>query len=435
LSPTFHSLRNRNYRLYASGGAVSNVGTWMQRVAQDWLVLQLTHGSGTAIGITTGLQFLPMLLLGPWGGLIADRFPKRRVLVATQASMGSLAVVLGLLDVAGVVNVWHVFAFALLRGIVTAVDNPARQSFVVEMVGRDDLQNAVGLNSASFNAARIVGPAAAGVLIVLIGTGPLFIVNGFSFLAVIAALRAMRESDLNASPPARRGGGMVREGIRYVRGRSDLMLIIVIVGFVGTFGLNFQMVNALMATGVFHRGAGSYGLLGSIMAIGSLSGALLAARRGRPRQRLIVGSALAFGGLEIIAGLMPEYWLYAALLIPVGVSSLTLITAANATMQLSVAPAMRGRVMALYMAVFMGGTPFGAPVVGWLGSTFGPRWSLLSGGAISVIATAVAAGLLARRKGLVVRAHVRPRPHFDVLTAHEAQVAREVVLAEHARAS
>ena len=399
MSPTFRSLRNRNYRLYYAGGVVSNTGTWMQRVAQDWLVLQLSDNNGVALGITTGLQFLPMLLVGPWAGTLADRYSKRRLLVMTQAFMAAVAVALGLLDVTGVVEVWHVYLLAALLGIGTAVDNPARQSFVIEMVGPEDLPNAVGLNSASFNLGRVIGPALAGLLIELLDTGPVFLLNALSFLAVIAALTRMDSRRLQPAPRAARARGQVREGIRYVRSRPDLMTVMVLVFFVGTFGLNFQMTTALMATEVFDKGAGQFGLLGSVMAVGSLCGALLAARRGRPRLRLLLLAALVFGILEVAAGFMPTYLLFALILVPVGVSALTFITSANSTMQLGVEPVMRGRVMALYMAVFFGGTPVGAPLVGAVAEAYGARWSLVMGGVVSAVAAVVAAVVLARGTG------------------------------------
>ncbi len=418
MSPTFQALRIRNYRLYATGGIVSNVGTWMQRVAQDWLVLQLSGHSGVALGITTGLQFLPMLLLAPFAGTLADRYSKRKVLIATQAFMATVGLILGLLDISGVVQVWHVYALALLLGVGAACDAPARQSFVIEMVGRDDLPNAVGLNSASFNLGRVIGPSLAGVLIVLVGNGPVFLINAASFGAVIFALTRMRPSELMPMPRSPGGRGQLLEGIRYVRARPDLVLVLVIVFFVGTFGLNFQMTSALMATAVFGKGAGAYGLLGSVVAIGSLSGALLAARRGRPRLRLIVLSAVAFGVVEVAAGLMPTYLSFMALLIPLGLCQMTMLNAANATMQLGVDPVMRGRVMALYMAVLMGGTPIGAPLVGALAEAFGARWSLIAGGLISAGAAIVAGSLLARRQGLVLRDELhlpsaRSDPRFD----------------------
>jgi MFS family permease len=407
MSPTFQALRNRNYRYYATGGVVSNTGTWMQRVAQDWLVLQLSGQSGTALGITTGLQFLPMLLLAPFAGTIADRYSKRKVLIATQSFMAVVGATLGVLDVTGVVQVWHVYVLALLLGVGAACDAPARQSFVIEMVGRDDLANAVGLNSASFNLGRVIGPAVAGFLIVLVGTGPVFLINAASFAAVIVALAKMRPAELMPMPRAPRGRGQLLEGIRYVRGRPDLVMVMVVVFFVGTFGLNFQLTSALMATEVFGKGAGEYGLLGTVVAIGSLSGALLAARRGRPRIRLIVAAAVAFGVVEITAGLMPSYWTFMATLIPLGLCQMTMLNSANATMQLAVDPALRGRVLALYMAVLMGGTPVGSPLIGALAETFGARWSLIGGGAISAGAALVAGAVLARRQGLVLRDELR----------------------------
>jgi MFS family permease len=414
VSSTFRSLRVRNYRIYFLGGLVSNAGTWMQRVAQDWLVLQLS-GSGTAVGITTALQFLPMALFGLWGGVLADRLPKRQLLMASQAFLGTQALVLGLLVVSGTAQIWQVYVLAFLMGIGTAIDNPARQSFVVEMVGRDDLPNAVALNSLSFNAARLLGPAIAGVLIAAIDTGPVFLINAVSFLAVILGLRLMRTEELAPSPRSPRGKGQLRAGLRYVAGRPDLLLAVIIVFFVGTFGMNFQLTLVLFADRVFHQGADAFGLLSTAMGAGMLSGALLAARRSVPRLRILVVAAIVFGVLEIITGLMPTYWTFAVMLVPTGMALLTMITTANATMQLGAAGAMRGRVMALYMMVFFGGTPLGAPLIGWLAEQFGPRLSLLAGGAISMIATAVATVLLARRQGLVIRARLRPRPHVYVL--------------------
>jgi MFS family permease len=422
---TFRALANRNYRRYASGALVSNTGTWMQRVGQDWLVLQLSGGSGAALGITTGLQFLPMLLLSPYAGFIADRYPKQRVLLATQLSMAIPAAVLGVLAVTGVAQTWHVYVLALLFGVGTAFDAPARQSFVVEMVGPDDLANAVGLNSASFNLGRVLGPALAGGLIALLGSGPeatgwVILLNAASYLAVIASLRALDESRLHPSVPARRGTGAIREGLRYVRGRPDLMMILAIVFFVGTFGLNFQLTTALMATEVFDKGAGAYGLLGSIMAVGSLAGSLVAARRAQPRARLVVVAAVAFCAAEIVAGLMPTYLTFALWLPLVGVTALTVITAANATIQLTVAPEMRGRVASLYLMIFLGGTPVGAPVVGWVGEEFGARWTLVGGGAVALIGTVAAVIVFLRSSGLVVRAHVGRHPAMSVSPAGKA---------------
>jgi MFS family permease len=409
LSPTFRALRIRNYRLYALGGVVSNTGTWMQRVAQDWLVLQLHHGSAaeasTALGLTTGLQFLPILLLSPYAGLVADRMPKRRLLQLAQAAMGLTSVLLAVLALTGVVTPWMVFTIAFAFGIGSAFDAPARQAFVSEMVGPDDLSNAVGLNSASFNLGRVVGPALSGLMIAALGsgvraTGLVILLNGLSYLAVIAALQLMRVHDLLPVDRAPRGKGMIREGVRYVRGRPDLMMILVAVLFAGTFGMNFQMTSALMATQVFDKGSGEFGLLGSTLALGSLTGALLSARReGRPRPRLVVLAGVTFGAVEIVLGLMPTYLTFALVTPLLGLSLLTMLNAANTTVQLSVAPVMRGRVMALYMMLVMGGTPLGAPVVGWVGATFGARWTLIGGGAMTIVGVLLAVALFRVLRG------------------------------------
>jgi MFS family permease len=404
LSPTFRALSNHNYRLYAAGAVVSNTGTWMQRVAQDWLVLQLTNLNGSALGITTGLQFLPILLLSPYAGLVADRFPKRRLLQVTQLMMALPALLLGVLALTGMAQTWEVYIIAFVFGIGTAFDGPARQSFVSEMVGPEDLTNAIGINSASFNAARIVGPAVAGGLIAAFGsgvaaTGGVIVLNALSYGAVVFVLQRMRADELDTPEPAGHAKGMIRDGLRYVRSRPDIMLILTIVFFAGTFGLNFQMTSALMATHVFHKGAGEYGILGTTMAIGSLTGALLAARRqGRPRHRLVVAGAVAFGLAEVVGGLAPSYLTFAVWTPVLGITALTMITAANTSVQLSVSPAMRGRVMALYMMIFMGGTPVGAPIVGWVGDTLGARWTLIGGGAATVLGTLLAVALFSRAR-------------------------------------
>jgi MFS family permease len=418
MSSTFAALRIRNYRYYASGSFVSNIGTWLQRVAQDWLVLELTD-SGGALGITTGLQFLPIVLFSPIAGVIADRYPKRKVLTATQLIMGTTAGLLGLLAVTGLVNVWHVYVLAFLFGIGTALDAPARHSFVNEMVDNDRLANAVGLNSASFNLARMIGPALAGLLIAWMGsgigaTGWVILLNAASYGAVIVSLSMMRADELTPVKPLGRAKGQLRDGIRYVRSRPDILLILAVVFCCGTFGLNFQMTTALMATEVYGKGAGEYGILGSIIAIGSLSGSLLAARRKRPRQRLIVLGAIGFGGIELVAGLMPTYLTFALVLPLCGLAALTVITAANAFVQMTTSTEMRGRVMALYMAIFMGGTPVGAPLLGWIAEHFGARWTLIGGGAMSAMGTIVATLVLARRQGVRISPHLRPRPGVSI---------------------
>jgi MFS family permease len=401
-------LRNRNYRLFATGQVVSNSGTWMQRVAQDWLILSLTHGSGTALGITTGLQFLPLLLFGLYGGVLADRFPKRRILMITQAVMGALALLLGVLALTGTAQVWHVYALAFLLGVATVVDNPTRQTFAVEMVGPNDLSNAIALNSAIFNTARIVGPAIAGVLIAAIGTGPVFIVNAASFGAVLLGLYLMREDDLYVRDRVPRAKGQLREGLHYVRERRDLVMLLIIVFFVAAFGMNFQMTTALMSREVFHSGASSFGLASTMLAVGAVSGSLLAARRKRPRMRLMLVAAAFFGVLEIVSGVMPNYGLFLVMLIPTGVALLTFNTTANAVMQLSVPASMRGRVMGLYMLVFAGSSPIGAPLLGWLAEVFGPRSSLIIGGVVSVAAVLGVVAVMAPGSALEAL-RLRPR--------------------------
>jgi MFS family permease len=414
VSPTFRALSIHNYRLWATGAIVSNTGTWMQRVAQDWLVLTvLTSNSGTAVGITTGLQFAPTLLLAPSAGALADRVDRRKVLVATQTALGVLAAVLGILVLTHTAQLWQVYVLALLLGTVSAVDAPARQAFVSELVPTDVLPNAVGLNSASFHAGRLIGPGIAGLLIHWFGTGPVFLINAVSFAAVVTSLTRMRLRELRPVPRRPRGGHAIREGLSYVRHRPDILLTMVIVGMIGTFGLNFQVTTALMARLVFDKGAGEYGLLGSIMAIGSLGGALLAARREHPRLRLVIGAAFAFGVFATISALMPTYELFALSLIPVGLSSLTLMTSANASVQMSTDAVMRGRVMALYIAVFMGGTPIGSPIIGWIGETFGARYTILLGGVVALLTAAGAALWLVLHDGVrvSVRGTVTHREH------------------------
>jgi MFS family permease len=396
----FRSLRVRNYRLYASGQLVSLTGTWMQRVAQDWLVLELTN-SGTALGIVTALQFGPALIFGLWGGVLADRVDKRKLLLATQTGLALLALILGLLDIAGLVQYWHVLVLATALGLITAIDTPVRQSFVVEMVGRDELTNAVAINSTIFNSGRILGPAVAGVMISAVGTGWAFVTNAVSSLAVIAGLVMMREAELFPSPPLRRAAGQLREGFRYVRGRRDLLLTMVLIFVFGTFGLNFAITCALMAKQVFHRGASGYGMLSTALAVGAFCGAVIATRRTkRPTALYLLAMAAVFSVAEIAAGLMPDFLWTAIVLVPTGLAMLSVSTAANANVQLGVAPMMRGRVMALYLVCFMGGTPFGAPMIGWVAGAAGPRWGLIGGGLVCLLSVAGLAVAVARHRGL-----------------------------------
>ena len=398
-SSTFSSLKIRNYRLFATGAIVSNTGTWMSRITQDWLVLSLT-GSSAAVGITTALQFLPMLLFGLYGGVIADRHPKRRMLFFTKGALGLCGLALAVLTLSEQVQVWHVYLVAFLLGMVTVVDNPTRQTFVSEMVGPDQVRNAVSLNSANFNSARLIGPAVAGVLISTVGSGWAFLINGLTFLAPIIGLLLMRTSELHKVERVPPGKGQLREGLRYVAARPELIWPIVLIGFVGTFGYNFPIWLTAFADEVFHAGAGTYGLLNTLMAVGSVTGALLCARRASVRLRFLVGSAVVFGVLEAAAALSPSYWLFALLMIPTGMAALTLNTTANSSVQLATDPAMRGRVMSLFMMVFVGGTPLGAPLVGWVTDTFGARVGFALGGLVSALAAATVGLILARVGGL-----------------------------------
>ncbi|CQR63416.1 MFS transporter [Streptomyces leeuwenhoekii] len=411
----FSSLKVRNYRLFFLGQVVSNIGTWMQRIAQDWLVLSLT-GSSAAVGITTALQFLPMLLFGLYGGVLVDRLRKRPALLVTQTSMALTALFLAVLTLTGHVQVWHVYVAAFAMGLATVVDNPARQSFVSELVGRDQLHNAVSLNSANFQSARLVGPAVAGLMITGVGTGWAFLFNGLSFVAPLTGLLLMRARELHVVERAPRAKGQLREGLRYVATRPELTWTIVLVGFIGTFGFNFPVFLSAFADDVFHAGAGEYSLFNTLMAVGSLTGALLAARRGNARLRVLIAAAVAFGVLEIVAALSPSLWLFALLMVPIGVFSMTVNVTANTSIQMATDPAMRGRVMSLYMMVFLGGSPIGAPIVGWITDTYGARVGFAAGGAIAATAAAVIAVVLARRGNLRLSVgwdHGHPRVRFE----------------------
>ncbi len=394
----FRSLRFANYRIWAGGALVSNVGTWMQRTAQDWLVLtELTHHDATAVGIVMALQFGPQFLLLPWTGFAADHYDRRKLLMVTQAVMGGLALILGLLTVTGLIQLWHVYIFAFLFGCAAAFDAPARQTFVTELVGDKYLANAVALNSTSFNAGRMVGPAAAGLCIAAVGTGWAFLVNGFSFIAVLCSLNLLRVADLHPSHRALRKPGSVIEGFSYVRGRADLMAIVVMLFLIGTFGLNFPIFISTMAVSVFHVGAREFGLLSSMMAVGTIVGALLAAGREAPRFSLLVVGSAIFGLGLAFAALAPGYWLFGGALVVTGIAALTITNSSNGLMQLTTEPAMRGRVIAIRMAVALGGTPIGAPFVGWIANTFGPRWAIAVAATAGLAAAAVGARYLMQR--------------------------------------
>jgi MFS family permease len=395
----FRSLRGFNYRVWVAGAFVSNVGTWVQRTAQDWLVLtQLTDHDALAVGLVMALQFGPQLLLLPWTGFAADHFNQRKLLIVTQATMGTLALALGALTVAGVVELWHVCVFAFLFGSTAAFDAPVRQTFVAELVGDKDLHNAVALNSTSFNAARMIGPAVAGLVIAAVGTGWAFLLNGASFVAVLIALACLRVAELRPNARAQRARGSFTEGFRYVWGRPDLKAILVMLFLIGTFGLNFPKFISTMAVSVFHTDAQGYGLLSSSMAVGTVAGALLSASREQPRFQLLLIGAAVFGLGCTFAAIAPGYWFFAAALVVTGVAALTITNTSQSLMQLSTEPAMRGRVMALRVGIALGGTPIGAPIVGWVASEYGPRWALGIGAAAGFAAALVAIYVLARRR-------------------------------------
>jgi MFS family permease len=416
---TFRSLANYNYRLWACGAVVSNVGTWMQRVAQDWLVLtQLTHNNASAVGLVMALQFGPQMLMLPFSGFAADHFDRRRLLMTTQAAMGLCALTLGLLPVTGLVQLWHVYTIAFLHGCSAAFDAPARQTFVSDLVGEKDLSNAVALNSTSFNAARMVGPALAGLLIAGVGTGWAFLVNALSFGGVLCSLTFLHVGDLHASRRAVRAPGGFVAGFRYVWGRPDLRAILLMLFIVGTFGMNFQIFISTMAVRVFHTDAGGYGLLASMMAVGKVTGALLAAGRDRPRIELLLSGAAIFAVGCALAAIMPSYWMFGAMLVVIGVSALTITNSTNSLMQLSTEPAMRGRVMAIRLAIAMGGTPIGAPFVGWVADQFGPRWAMGVGAMAGAGAAIVMIFYLVRYRELRV-SFAGGRPRF---TLNEAPV-------------
>lgn len=394
----FRSLRSVNYRIWAAGALVSNIGTWMQRTAQDWLVLtQLTAHNASAVGIVMALQFGPQLLLLPWTGFAADHYNQRKLLMITQGLMGALALVLGLLTLTGIVQLWHVYLFAFLSGCASAFDAPVRQVFVAELVGEKDLSNAIALNSTSFNAARMIGPAVAGLTIASVGTGWAFLINGASFFAVLASLFLLRVSGLHANLRALRTKGSLTEGLRYVWGRPDLKAILLMLFLIGTFGMNFPIFISTMAVGVFHTDARGYGLLSSTLAIGTVAGALLAARRERPQFKSLLIGAAVFGLGCTLAAVAPNYWLFAAALVIIGVGALTFSNTTNSLMQLSTEPAMRGRVVALRVGVALGGTPIGAPIVGWVADNLGPRWALAVGAASGILAAGVAIYTMRKR--------------------------------------
>lgn len=392
---TFASLRIRNFRLFATGQLVSNTGSWVQRIAQDWLVLTIT-GSATAVGITTALQFLPTVLFGLAGGAIADRYPKRRVLLATQAGMASMASALAVLTLTHQVQVWHVYLIAFGLGTVVAIDNPTRQSFVNEMVGPEQLRNAVSLNSSVFQLGALIGPAISGLLINAVGSGYAFALNAASYSASTTALLLMRERELNRSARPAVARARIRDGLRYVVSRPDTLWPTVLVGVFGLFTTNLAVTLAAYAKSVYHSGAGGYGLLTSVVAVGSLTGALISAGRSRTRLRMLVTIGATLASLDMIAALAPDEWVYCVVMIAVGAATLLLYTSANSTVQLASGDAIRGRVMGVYLMVFIGSGALGGPLIGWLDQHAGPRAGMLISGLVPAIATALVALKLAR---------------------------------------
>lgn len=392
-SAMFRSFSVFNYRVWFIGALVSNVGAWMQATALSWVVLtQLTDNDATAMGVTMALQFAPPLLLVGVTGLVADRFDRRKLLFFTQGSLMLLGLIIGVLLLTGSMNLWTMYAFAFALGIVAAFDNPTRQAFVSDLVARENASNAVALNAASFNTARMIGPAVAGLVIVAVGTGWVFLVNALTFLAMLIALSLIRSAELVPRPKLRSAARMA-DGLRYVGGRPDLIVTFVMVFLLGAFGMNFPILASTMAL-EFGQNADGYGVLSSILAIGSLAGALLAARRDRARLRLVIGGLGLFAVASVLSAAMPVYIAYAATLMLIGFATVTTLTTANGYVQTTTEPALRGRVLALYMAILMGGTPFGAPIVGWAADAFGPRAAILLGAAAVLIAFCVGGGWL-----------------------------------------
>ena len=396
LERTFRSLHIRNYRLYFIAQTVSMSGTWLQSVALSWLVLELTD-SAVALGSIVAVLFGPILVLGPWAGVLADRVDKRRLLIVTQTSAGVFALGLGVVTAAGVVELWMVGGLALLTGIALALDMPARQSFVIEMVGPDEVANAVGLNAVIVNASRIVGPAVAGVLLVYVGIAACFFVNAASFIVVIGGLLLMRVEELRRAPIVSRRPGQLRAGLRHAWGAINLRVPLLMMAVVSTLGYNFSVLLPLLAVRAYGRGAGSYSSLSVAMGVGALAGALLAAWRARPSRRLLVVSTLAFGVFSIAVAAAPGFISALLLLLPMGAAAVLFVSTTNAMLQLNAAPAMRGRVMALWAMLFLGSTPIGAPIAGLLASAVGARWAVALGGLATLAAGVGGAWALRRR--------------------------------------
>lgn len=386
---TFRSMSVRNYRLYFAGQLISTTGTWMQSIAQAWLVLQIT-GSGVALGLTVALQFTPVLLVGAWGGLVADRVDKRRLLIGTQAAAGVLALLLGAVTALGVVQLWMIFVLALGLGTVNALDNPARRAFVVEMVGTEHVSNAVSLSSAMFMAARVIGPAIAGLVIAGLGVSWCFFANGVSYSAAVLAFVAMRENEFFAVEPVPKRKGQLREGLRYAWSTPALRLVLVLTAVIGTLAFNFQVVLPLLAKETFSGGAETLGVLYAFMSIGSVIGALVSAHEAQATRRFVLGAALAFGAALVVAAFAPTLGLELLVLVPVGAAGIAFTAMSNGVIQTECAPEMRGRVAALFTVAFLGSTPIGGPIIGWVSQQVGPRAGLWVGG-VATLAVTVAA--------------------------------------------
>jgi MFS family permease len=385
LNRTFESLAVPNYRRFFAGQVISWTGTWVQWVAQGWLVLELT-GSGLGLGLVTALQWLPILVFGAWAGVIADRFDKRRLLIFTNVCSASLSLILGIATVGGFVNLTIVIVIAFLLGLVTSVDNPARQTFTMEMVGRDRLTNAVSLNTATFTTARVIGPAVAGLMIIGIGIGECFLINAASFVPITAALLTMRTDELRLSEVVARKPGQVREGLRYVASVPVLRTLLIMMALVGTLQYNFQVILPVLAKQTFGGDAGTFGLLGSVLGVGMFTGSITNAALGRPARRFLLGAGGVHGTCTLLAAAAPELWMVAILMVPLGAASMAFLATMNSTLQLNSSDQMRGRVMAIYFVLFLGSTPVGAPIVGWVAEAFNPRAALALGGVATLSA-------------------------------------------------
>jgi MFS family permease len=400
----FRSLRVVNYRMWFAGALVSNIGFWMQRTAQDWIVLtELTDHDAAAVGITMGLQMVPLVLLVPVSGLIADRVNRRKLLFFTNITMALLAVGLGTIIVTGVVELWHVYAFAFAGGCVAAIENPAKQSFVSELVSEEHLSNAVSLNQASFQTARVIGPSIAAGLVLLVGPGWVFMLNALTFVGILIAISRLRVHELRVADRLAKGKGAIRAGFRYVWHRPDIIVLMVIVFIIGTFGMNFPIYASTMTTVEFNLGVGQYGLLLSALAVGAVTGALLAARRETPRMPVVVIATGLFAIAVGAASVMPSYWLFALALVAAGLALQSIMVTANSLVQLGTEPAMRGRVMALYMTIFAGGTPIGAPLMGWIANTYGPRVAVAAGASAALLAAIIGLAFYLRTNDVRLR--------------------------------